>query len=76
MTREDLIYKANNYTYNFRQFRTIGFFGRDAYIRKINIEEANELHSAMLMEIINFNKQKKSDKKEQKRYCSKRIRTF
>ena len=56
VNREDLIYKANNCTCNFRQFRTIRSCGRDVYIRKINLEEANELHSVILMEIIIFNK--------------------
>ena len=56
MNRENLIYKGSNCTYNFRQFRTIRSCGRDVYIRKINLEEANELHSVILMEIIKFNK--------------------
>ena len=69
VNREDLIYKANNYTCNFHQFRTTRSFVRDIYIRKTNLENAKELQSVLLMEIMNFNKQTKpnGDKKRSRK---------
>ena len=46
VSRGDLIHKTNNYTYNLRSF--------NSDICKINIEEANVLPTALLMEIMNF----------------------
>ena len=39
--REKLIYRANEYTYNFRDFQTVRTLGRDIYEGKITLEEAN-----------------------------------
>ena len=40
--REKLVYRASEYTYNFRNFRTIRTLGRDIYESKTALEEANE----------------------------------
>ena len=40
--REKLIYKTKEYTYSFKNFRTIKTFGRDIYNGKITLKEADE----------------------------------
>ena len=40
--REKLIYRASEYTYDFRNFRTIKAFGRDIHEGKITLKEADE----------------------------------
>ena len=39
--REKLVFRASEYTYNFRNFQTIRTLGRDIYEGKITLEEAN-----------------------------------
>ena len=53
--REKLVSKASEYTYNFRNFRTIRTFGRDIYEGKITLEEANIDQDNLLRDIRNFN---------------------
>ena len=40
--REKLIYQTDEYTYSFKNFQIIKFFGRDIYEGKITIKEADE----------------------------------
>ena len=47
--RENLYYRTNEYTYNFRNFRTINTFGRDIYNGKITLKEADEDQSSLLV---------------------------
>ena len=72
--REKLVYRASEYTYNFRNFRTIKAFGRDLYEGKITLEEANEDQDNLLRDIRNFNyktrPQNDKKKKKRKRNCS------
>ena len=71
--REKLIYKRNEYTYCFKNFRTIKTFGTDIYEVKITIEKANEYQTDLLAEIMNFRKNTKprsQEKKTRKRNCS------
>ena len=66
--REKLVYRASEYTYNFRNFRTIKAFGRDLYEGKITLEEANEDQDNLLRDIRNFNYKTRpqNDKKKKK----------
>ena len=41
--REELVYRASKYKYNFRNFRTIRTFGRDIYEGKITLDQENLL---------------------------------
>ena len=52
--REKLVYRASEYTCNFRNFRTIRTFGRYIYEAKIPLEEANEDQANLLNDIRNF----------------------
>ena len=40
--RENLVYRANAYTYSSKMFRAINTFGRDSYNGKITLKEADE----------------------------------
>ena len=53
--RENLIYKTNKHTYDFRKFNTIRTFDEDIYERKIPLEEADESQSDLLGEVKKFN---------------------
>ena len=53
--REKLVYRASEYTYNFRNFRTVRTLGRDIYEGKITLEEANIHQDNLLRVIRNFN---------------------
>ena len=52
--REKLINKTKEYTYSFKNFRTIKAFGRDIYDGKITLKEADEDQADLLSEIIIF----------------------
>ena len=67
--RENLVYEASEYAYNFTKFRTIRTFGRDIHDGKITLEEAGKDKSNLIDEIDNFNKKtrpKDDIKKHQK----------
>ena len=53
--REKLVYRASEYTYNFRNFRTIKMFDRDIYERNITLDEANIEQGQLLKDIRSFN---------------------
>ena len=68
--REKLVYNASDYTYDFRNFRTIRTFGRDIYEGKISLEEADEDQSDLVDEIEKFNdktRPKSLEKKNKKK---------
>ena len=67
--REKLVYRASEYTYNFKNFRTIRKFGRDIYEGKITLKETNEDQSNLLNEIKNFRDKTRlqNDKKKQEK---------
>ena len=62
--REKWIYKTNEYTYSFKNFQTIKPFGRDIYEGKITIKDTDEYQADLLIEIINFKKKTKPNKKK------------
>ena len=77
--REKLIYKRNEYTYCFKNFRTIKTFGTDIYEVKITIEKANEYQTDLLAEIMNFRKNTKprsQEKKQEKEIVLKNLYNF
>ena len=45
--REKLVYRANEYTYSFQNFRTIRTFGRDIYNGEITLKEADDDQSSL-----------------------------
>ena len=53
--REKLVYRASEYTYNFRNFRTVRTLGRDVYEGKITSKEVNTDEDNLLSGIRNFN---------------------
>ena len=71
--REKLVYRATEYTYNFRNFRTVRTFVRDIYEGKITLEEANIDEHNLLRDIRNFNirTRPENDRKiQEKKDCS------
>ena len=48
--KEKLVYRTNEYTYDFRIFQTINTFGRDIYNGKIALKEADKDQSSLLVE--------------------------
>ena len=57
--RKILVYRTNQYTYDFKYFRTRNTFGRDIYNRKITLKEDDEDQSSLLVVIMNFKKRPK-----------------
>ena len=55
--REKLAYRTNEYTYAFKIFWIISTFGWANYC-KITLKEANKYQSSLLVEIINFKKER------------------
>ena len=53
---ENFIYRANEYTYSFKDFQTISFFVRDIYNGTITLKEADKDQSDLLVEVFNFKK--------------------
>ena len=71
--RENLVYKTNEYTYNFKNFQTIKTFDEDIYDGTITLEEADDQQTDLLAEIISFKKKTKPrspEKKQEKKDCS------
>ena len=67
------------YTYNFRNFRTIRTFGRDFYEGKISLEKADEDQSNLMNEIGNFNaktRPQNDDKKRKKEIILENLYNF
>ena len=71
--RENLVYKRNEYTYNFEKFQATKTFGKDIYDGTITLKEANDYQTDLLAGIINFKKKTKPrslKKKTRKKNCS------
>ena len=71
--REKLVYRANEYSYSFQNFRTIKTFGRDIYNGEITLKKADEDQASLLNEIMNFRHKTKpqdQEKKQEKKRCS------
>ena len=66
---EKLVYRASEYTYNFRNFQTIRTFGRDIYEDKITLEVADKDQSNSLNSIRDFRDKTRpqNDKKKQEK---------
>ena len=71
--REKLIYEANDYTYNFKNFQTIKTFGQDIQEGKITVKEADEYQKDLLVEIKSFKKHAKPRSLEKKNKQKKEI---
>ena len=67
--RENLVYRATEYTYIFKNVRTRRTFGRDIYWGKITLNEADEDQSNLLNNIRNFRDETRTqnDKKKQEK---------
>ena len=71
VVRENLVYKTNEYTYNFQNFLTINTFGRDICNGTITLKEADKDQRDKLVEILrNKVKRKIQKKKTKERRCS------
>ena len=64
--RENLVYRASEYTYSFKNFQTINTLGNDIYNGEITLEEADDNQTILLAEIINFKKKKQTHKIQRK----------
>ena len=53
--RKDLIYKENEYRYDFQQYGTMRSFGKSIYIGKIKIGEAEMDQSNLLENMVEYN---------------------
>ena len=75
--REKLVYKTNEYTYNFENFQTIKTFGEDIYEGKITLKEADNYQADLLVKIMNFflkkTKPKNQEKKARKKNYSSKL---
>ena len=58
--RKNLVFRASESTYNFRNFGIVRTFGRDIYESKITLEEANIDQDNLLKDIRNFNNKTRS----------------
>ena len=65
--RENLIFRASEYTYIFKTFKTIKAFGRDIRNCKTNLKGDDEDQSRLLFEIINFRNKTKPQNPEKKK---------
>ena len=77
--REKLVYRASEYTHNFRNFRTVRTFGRGIYEGKITLEEANIDQDNLLRDIRNFNNKTRpeNDRKiQEKKIVLKKLYKF
>ena len=54
VSKENLVYRANEHTYNFKSFERIHTFSRDVCNGEITLEEDDEDQSSLLVEIMNF----------------------
>ena len=64
--REKTFYRTNEYKYSFKNFRTINTFGIDIYNDKITRKEAGKDWSSLLIEIMAFKCEIKSQNPEKK----------
>ena len=79
INREELVYKATEYTYDFRDFITIRTFSRDIYEGIITLEEADNDQSNLLNEIRNFKdktRPQNDKKKKEKEIVLKNLYNF
>ena len=58
--RKDLIYKTNNYIYDFQPFEKIKSFSDNIYSRRISIDEAEMDHSNLLENMEEFTNKTRS----------------
>ena len=59
MNREDLIYKTNNYIYNFQKFELIRSCAKNICEGKITLDNADNEQASLLLEIDDFKKETK-----------------
>ena len=66
--REILVYRRNKYTYSFKDFRKIKInpFGRDINNCTITLKEADQDHSSLLVDIMNFRSKTKPQNPKEK----------
>ena len=67
VNRENLIYRASEYIYSFKNFKTIKTFGRDIYNDEITLKEADNDQTNLLVEIMAFKKNTKPQSQKNKK---------
>ena len=65
---KNLIYRKNEYMYNFRNFGTINTFGRYIYNGVVTLKEADKDQSSLLVETLNFKSKIKPQNPAKKLY--------
>ena len=63
--RKDLMYKTNQYEYDFQQYETIRSFSESIYFAKITTDKAEEDQRNLLKDIIEFNEKSRPRAKEE-----------
>ena len=64
--RKSLASRTNEYIYNFQNFRTINTFERDINKVTITLKEGDKDQSDLLVELLNFRKQVKTENNRKK----------
>ena len=72
VNRENLIYRASEYIYSFKNFKTIKTFGRDIYNDEITLKEADNDQENLLVEIMAFKKKHKTPESKKKKKIEKK----
>ena len=74
---KNLVYRTNEYTYSFKNFRTITTFDSDIFNGNITLKEADEDQASLLVEVMDLKKKKaipeKSEKKQEKKDILKKL---
>ena len=67
--KEKLVYRTNEYIFDFRNFHTKNTFGREIYNSKIALKEADEDQSNLLLKLLIKKKKtpQNPEKKQQKK---------
>ena len=74
--REKLVDRTNEYTYSFKNFRTISTIVGEIYNGKIILNEADEDQSNLLVEIMHFKKKTKPQNPEKKQEKKDILKNF
>ena len=59
IARKKLIYKTENKSYSFKNFRSVRIFGKDIYNSMITLEKADKDQNSLVNEINKFNSSKR-----------------
>ena len=69
---KNLVYRTNEYTYSFKNFRTITTFDSDIFNGNITLKEADEDQASLLVEVMDLKKKKSNTGKIREKTGEKR----